>query len=63
MIVLLFCYEGSCSYDVLHCASLHHPLFDKMIFPLVPLIFSRIIEIVLLAAMQIIYTAREITLL
>ena len=39
MIVLLSCYEDSCSYDFSHCASLHHPSFDKMIFPLVPLIF------------------------
>ena len=39
MIVLSSCYEDSCSYDFSHCASLHHPSFDEMIFPLVPLIF------------------------
>ena len=32
MIVLSSCYEDSCSYDFLHCASLHHPSFDEMIF-------------------------------
>ena len=35
MIVLSSCYEDSCSHDFLHCASLHHPSFDEMIFVLV----------------------------
>ena len=37
MIVLSSCYnnyEDSCSYDFSHCASLHRPSFDKMIFAL-----------------------------
>ena len=34
MIVLSSCYEDSCFYDFLHCASLNHPSFDERFFHL-----------------------------
>ena len=40
MIALSSCYGDLVPTDFLHCAVLHHPSFDKIIFTLVPLIFK-----------------------